>query len=308
MPRRGVNARNIGLKTYRNVHFEVDFVTVSSTLCIRPWTVTIISVKTRWKLIHPCVYFVEKTLWPFTTRPINRDAISCAARPDGQQNTSKHSKLLNSPISRSIGFVLHPMPSPRPPTLHNKFVVPLHFLLKTPKRDNMTWRRLQAGSTLSSPTFFVPTEKHLLQSSSPWPRSASPVPFTFVSPLNKDVDTILGMSFSSPSDDSNYSTSTIGSPRLTRTKDDIDVRDIVTNNMVVAFMSILTNLCYSERNPTKTRPEFNALPDTIKFTLYGTQLTSVNNGSGWKMRFSKSEKQWVSTGGAPLITIQVNQS
>ena len=75
--------------------------------------------------------------------------------------------------------------------------------------------------------------------------------------------------------------------------------------MIVAFLSILSNIAYPEINPTKPRPEFNALPDAIKFMLFGTLLSSENDGSGWKMRVSRSEKQWVSTGGAPLITIEV---
>jgi hypothetical protein len=97
----------------------------------------------------------------------------------------------------------------------------------------------------------------------------------------------------------------MASPQRKLDDDNVDVREVATNNMVVAFMSILANLAYPERNPTKQRPEFNALPDSIKFTLYGTLLTSVNDGSGWRTRFSKSGKQWVTTGGAPLMTIKV---
>lgn len=122
-----------------------------------------------------------------------------------------------------------------------------------------------------------------------------------IRPPNKNSDAILGMSLST--DDSNYNPT--GSPRRGTAREEVDIREIVTNNMIVAFLSILGNLAYPERNPTKPRPEFNALPDAIKFTLFGTSLSSENDGSGWKMRFSRSEKQWVSTGGAPLITIEV---
>jgi hypothetical protein len=141
---------------------------------------------------------------------------------------------------------------------------------------------------------------------SPVLRDAQPranmAPFVYVSPPDKNSDSILGMSFGSSTDDSNYSP--MRSPQR-ETREEVDTREIVTNNMIVAFLSILGNLAYPERNPTKTRPEFNALPDAIRFTLCGASLTSENDGSGWKMRFSRSEKQWVSTGGAPLITIEV---
>jgi hypothetical protein len=132
---------------------------------------------------------------------------------------------------------------------------------------------------------------------------ASVAPFAYVSPPDKNSDSILGMSLGSSTDDSNYSP--MRSPRREVTREEVDTREVVTNNMIVAFLSLLGNLAYPERNPTKTRPEFNALHDAIRFTLLGTSLTSENDGSGWKMRFSRSEKQWVSTGGAPLITIEV---
>lgn len=128
-------------------------------------------------------------------------------------------------------------------------------------------------------------------------------PFAYVSPPDKNSDSIFGMSLGSSTDDSNYNP--IGSPRRGTAREEVDIREIVTNNMIVAFLSILGNLAYPERNPMKPRPEFNTLPDAIKFTLFGTSLSSENDGSGWKMRFSRSEKQWVSTGGAPLITIEV---
>lgn len=40
--------------------------------------------------------------------------------------------------------------------------------------------------------------------------------------------------------------------------------------MVIAF-------AYPEKNPVKTRPEFNVCPDAIKFTLMGAQLTSEDD-------------------------------
>ena len=128
-------------------------------------------------------------------------------------------------------------------------------------------------------------------------------PFTYISPPDHDPDTIMGMSFGSTSDGSSYSPSR--SPQRNQTNDQNHIREIVTNTMVVAFLSILSNLAYPEKNPVKTRPEFNAWPDAIKFTLMGAQLASENDGSGWKTRWSNSEKQWVTTGGAPLITIEV---
>lgn len=143
------------------------------------------------------------------------------------------------------------------------------------------------------------TPSPIVSDAQPRPNMA---PFAYVSPPDKNSDSILGMSLGSSTDDSNYSPTR--SPGRGGTKE-VDIREVVTNNMIVAFLSILGNLAYPERNPTKTRPEFNALPDAIKFTLFGTLLSSENDGSGWKMRFSKSEQQWVSTGGAPLITIEV---
>jgi hypothetical protein len=128
-------------------------------------------------------------------------------------------------------------------------------------------------------------------------------PFTYSSPSDHDPDTIMGMSFGSTSEGSSFTSSR--SPQRNSTNDQNDIREIVTNNMIIAFLSILSSLAYPEKNPVKTRPEFNALPDAFKFTLMGAQLTSENDGSGWKKRWSKSEKQWVTTGGAPLVTIEV---
>ena len=128
-------------------------------------------------------------------------------------------------------------------------------------------------------------------------------PFTYISPPDKNLDSILDMTISEDSQGSFYAPVT--SPLRRRNDEEIDVREVVTNNMIISFMSILSNMAYPERNPTQPRPVFNAKPDNIKFVLNGYHLSSVNDGSGWKTRFSKSEKQWVPTGGAPLMTLEV---
>lgn len=128
-------------------------------------------------------------------------------------------------------------------------------------------------------------------------------PFTYVSPPNRKLDSALGMAFSEDPQRASYSPAT--SSLRQRSKEEIDVREVVTNNMIIAFMSILSNMAYPERKPTQPRPVFNAMPDNIRFVLNGHHLSSVNGGSGWKTRFSQSEKQWVQTGGAPLLTLEV---
>jgi hypothetical protein len=145
------------------------------------------------------------------------------------------------------------------------------------------------------------------QTSSPPVQNARPrrviAPSTGPSPPQYEPGTILSMSFSSTSDTSfSPARSSVQSDSI---QENVDVREIVTNNLIVSFLSLLSNIAYPERNPTKPRPSFNMLPDRIKFSLFGTSLTSVNDGSGWKTRFSQSGRQWVSTGGAPLITIEV---
>jgi len=81
--------------------------------------------------------------------------------------------------------------------------------------------------------------------------------------------------------------------------------EAVTNNMIVAFATILSNLAYPVKNPMQHRPEFNAKPDNLILVLMGGQITSINDGSGWLTRYSKTYNQWVHTGGAPLIMIEV---
>jgi hypothetical protein len=129
-------------------------------------------------------------------------------------------------------------------------------------------------------------------------------PSVYVSPPNRDPDSILGMAFSEDSQGSSYLPPK--SPSRQRNQEEIDVREVVTNNMIIAFMSILSNMAYPERNPTQPRPMFNAKPDSIRFILNGHHLSSANDGSGWKTRFSQGEKQWVLTGGAPLLTLEVH--
>src|SRR5271169_2699495 len=74
--------------------------------------------------------------------------------------------------------------------------------------------------------------------------------------------------------------------------------------MIVNFLHFLSNLAYPDKNPTQPRPEFSGKPDCLRFPLGGYLITSVNDGSGWKMRFSRSGNQWVPTGKVPLITIE----
>jgi hypothetical protein len=75
--------------------------------------------------------------------------------------------------------------------------------------------------------------------------------------------------------------------------------------MVIAFLDILTTLAFPDFNPVKERVEVNEWPDSIKIVLNGTALTSINNGSAYKMRWSNTGNQWVTTGGAPIFTIEV---
>jgi len=83
-----------------------------------------------------------------------------------------------------------------------------------------------------------------------------------------------------------------------------DTREIVSNNLLVAFLSLLSDIVHRINDPTKPRPEFNACPERLKFLLAGGEVTSENNGSGWKMRFSKTTNQWVRTGVAPIISLE----
>jgi len=84
-----------------------------------------------------------------------------------------------------------------------------------------------------------------------------------------------------------------------------DTREIVSNNLLVAFLSLLSDIVHRINDPTKPRPEFNSCPERLKFVLAGGEVTSENNGSGLKMRFSKTTNQWVRTGVAPISNVQV---
>jgi len=84
-----------------------------------------------------------------------------------------------------------------------------------------------------------------------------------------------------------------------------DVQEVVTNSMIIAFLQVISTLRYNEFNPVKPRPVFSMLPDHIKFVLMGASLTSENDGSGWKTRWSRSGRQYVNSGGAPLLTVKV---
>lgn len=87
-----------------------------------------------------------------------------------------------------------------------------------------------------------------------------------------------------------------------------DTREIITNNLLVAFLSLLSDIAYRINDPTRLRPEFNSCPERLKFLLAGGAVTSENDGSGWKMRFSKSTNQWVRTGGAPIISLECKRN
>lgn len=126
-------------------------------------------------------------------------------------------------------------------------------------------------------------------------------------PVNGPSDTILASSFPDSSTGSTFSYGSSGDTRgLADSGDKLaDTTEVVTNNMIVAFTTILSNMAYPVKNPLQPRPEFNAKPDNFTLMLLGAEITSINDGSGWKTRFSKTYNQWVRTGGAPLFTIEV---
>ena len=84
-----------------------------------------------------------------------------------------------------------------------------------------------------------------------------------------------------------------------------DTNEVVTNHMVFSFVAILSNMLYSHKSPTQPRPEIFIRPDNLILMLMGFEFRSINDGAGWKTRFSRSESQWVKTGGAPLFTLEV---
>lgn len=139
------------------------------------------------------------------------------------------------------------------------------------------------------------------------------VPFFNVSASEQSRYLNTGMSLSDSSRIPFYISPIKSSKRRSRDSeqivlDNVNAREAVSNNLMIAFFRALSNIVYPQVDPTQPRPEFNAYPDSIPFLLYGDLLTSINDGSGWKTRFSKSENQWVHTGGAPLITLKVRRS
>jgi hypothetical protein len=118
--------------------------------------------------------------------------------------------------------------------------------------------------------------------------------------------TILSSSVGSSSD-SSYLTSNRSDPDspLGSIVDTEDTNEIVTNHMVFSFIAILSNMLYSNKSPAQPRPETFIRPDNLILMLMGFEFRSINDGSSWKTRFSKSQSQWVKTGGAPLFTLEV---
>lgn len=141
------------------------------------------------------------------------------------------------------------------------------------------------------------------------PDSPRPTPImTQFRPSTRAPNTILGSSFTDSTTGSTFSyvsSGDTGSYNNVGGDNLVDTMEVVTNNMIVAFTSFLSNLFYPVRNPLQHRPEFNAKPDNFTLVLMGGHITSINDGSGWKTRYSKTYSQWVRTGGAPLITIEV---
>lgn len=91
--------------------------------------------------------------------------------------------------------------------------------------------------------------------------------FDCISPPDRDAGAIL--SLSSRSDSSDASCKAVQSSWPTqsppKTRDErLDPREVVTNNMVCAFVEIPSALAYPDVNPLHQRPEFSACPDSIK--------------------------------------------
>jgi hypothetical protein len=89
------------------------------------------------------------------------------------------------------------------------------------------------------------------KTSSPGVKDTAPkrllAPVTFLSPHNEDPDNTLGTSFTSTSDGSSYSP--MASPQCKCIDNGNDVREVATNNMVGAFISILSNLPTRKETP-----------------------------------------------------------
>jgi hypothetical protein len=126
--------------------------------------------------------------------------------------------------------------------------------------------------------------------------------YNYISPSNRGQDNILSMSFFSDSTDSSFPPPK--SPFQSPPDEQQGPREVVTNSMVIAFLDNLSTLAYPDFNPVRQRPEFNACPDSIKIVVNGASLASENDGSAWKMRWSSTGNQWVTTGGVPLVTVE----
>jgi hypothetical protein len=112
--------------------------------------------------------------------------------------------------------------------------------------------------------------------------------------------TILSTSFGSSSG-SSYRASP-DSPRGSL-DDEEDSNETITNTMIQQFAHALCKLLYSAN--LQLRPEVSLAPDSLLLMLGGTGFRSINDGSIWKTRFSKSQRQWVKVGGAPILTLEV---
>ena len=166
--------------------------------------------------------------------------------------------------------------------INHSFYAELSFLLRTDQK---------------TPSPIIKTDR---------PRSA--IISAYRRSLGGPPDTILGSSFPDSSSGSAFSYGSSGEigAQSNVVSELTDTTEVVTNNMVIAFLTTLSNLAYPTKTPSQSRPEFNAKPDNFSLVLMGTQITSINDGSGWKTRFSKTYNQWVRTGGAPLITLEVH--
>jgi hypothetical protein len=146
----------------------------------------------------------------------------------------------------------------------------------------------------------------------PSPPTRNTEPRAIYSTNKVDTDSGLSGTILSSSIGSSFGSSYMASNRshpdspLELNVDAEDTNEIVTNHMVFPFIAILSNMLYSNKSPTQPRPEIFIRPDNLLLMLMGFEFRSINDGSGWKTRFSKSQSQWVKTGGAPLFTLEVS--
>jgi len=85
------------------------------------------------------------------------------------------------------------------------------------------------------------------------------------------------------------------------------VREIGTHFFIINFLSFVTKLAWPMNNPARRRTYVDLSPDQIKFRLCKETLSSENDGSVWKERYSTSAGQWSTLDGAPLLTIQTKK-